>query len=387
MFNRLMLLGVTVNGDSAVAHTLTMKEVSPMTTRQTIAQRVTVPVNLPPLPKSAGGAKLTWRPLHKRDARKLYRLYALAAPHDHPTDRIAMESVRFNLGLPHFTPETDGVIATAADGTVVAFGAAYAEDPPAEDAPSHAEPRIEISLDGVVHPDYRGRGIGRALLAWLEARGTQILAASESTLPAMLTLASLEAATHNTRLFEAAGYEQVRQWRSMRRIAGEPLPEREIPEGLRVMPFKRSLSEPTRVAFNDAFQDHWGFTPISAAEWRRHKSRSFSPKTSRYLVSGKGTAADPYVVAAFVLSEVDRKEWALNGYSFGYLEIVAVTRAWRGKGLSTTVMVEALKAYEEAGFNSAVLDVDVDNPSGASGMYERLGFIEQDRSVSYAKRF
>jgi ribosomal protein S18 acetylase RimI-like enzyme len=46
-----------------------------------------------------------------------------------------------------------------------------------------------------------------------------------------------------------------------------------------------------------------------------------------------------------------------------------------------------MRAYQNEGFERAVLDVDADSPTGAVGLYEGLGFSEVNRSVSLVKQF
>ena len=337
------------------------------------------------LPREAGDVPLRWRHMRRRDARGIHGLRAVAGRIDHPFDSVERDAVSLELRDPRFTPSGDGLVALDPRGGVVAEGAARLEEEP--DPTATVTPHREVSLPGTVHPDFRGRGIGAALLAWQEARGRELLAAAASARPGMLTVGTREACAQATALYSAAGFTPERWWLSLERDLARPIPDGPLPAGVTVSPMRRRFSEPARVALNDAFRDHWGFSPIDRSEWRRQAVRGgFAPRLSRLAIAGHGTRSDPHRVAAFALTEINRREWRLQGSCFGYLETIGVVRDWRGRGLSTAVIASALRAYRGRGLTRAVLDVDSDNPSGALGMYERLGFTERDRSVSYLKR-
>ncbi|GAA2829821.1 mycothiol synthase [Leucobacter komagatae] len=353
-----------------------------------LAKRVFAPATLPELPQpadtqpgastSAPGDRLTWRPATPGDVEAIHDLYSAAGAVDHPRELVALDSVKLWLKGERFTLETDTVLAFAADGTLVAHGEAKLDD--------DWRDQVDVFVDGVVHPQWRGRGIGRGMLAWQEARGRQLLASVDAKLPGMLSLGARAESTGVRDLAAAAGYQPVRWWMELGRSLADEIPVRELPAGVEARVFTSELSEATRVAVNDAFRDHWGSRPMTEEEWADDLDLDeFAPELSRVLTTGSGEAGDPVRVVAVVLTEVNEEEWELNGGSFGYMSTIGVVRDWRGRGLSTAVIAAALSAYREAGFVNALLDVDSANPSGALGLYERLGFTERDRSVTLAK--
>lgn len=348
-----------------------------------IRDRVLAPSALPELPNAAGTSTITWRAMTGDDVDAVHTLTSAAGLVDHPRELISREAIELGFTGDHFSLHTDSVIAVANDGTAVAFGEARLGDTWDEE--------IEVALDGVVHPDWRGLGIGRALIAWQEARGRQLLAETGVDLPAMLTTGAMEENTAATSLYASAGFMPVRWWIELGRTLADGAHvdgalSGALPDGVTVLPFSAELSDATRVAMNDAFRDHWGSRPTTQREWDDERALpSFAPKLSRVAVTGTGTANDPYEVIGAVLSEVDESEWSLNGGPFGYVATVGVVRAWRGRGLASGLIAETLRAYRQAGLGQALLDVDSNNPSGALGLYEGLGFTPRDRSVTYAK--
>ncbi|GAA1629096.1 GNAT family N-acetyltransferase [Leucobacter chromiireducens subsp. solipictus] len=354
------------------------------------------------LPAEAGETPLRWRPMRKTDAALIHRLHLAAGRVDHPHERHERATVASLFAESNFVPRRDGVIAIGPGGTALAYGACVREDDPAPD-PFRAIPaHIEVRLEGTVHPRIRGRGVGRALFVWQQHRGRELGARPAPTartpdhpgFPQLLTAFAHTPGSPAARLYRAAGHTPVRTWLRLRRPLGTTapasaapapsIPVRTLPSGIQLRPFALRYSERTRIAFNDAFRDHWGFTPISRRDWRRQgRDHTFAPGISLLALSGRGTLRDPHQVAGFVLAAVNRKEWVLHGERFSVFDAIGVTRAWRGTGLATPLIAAALRAHEARGFSSVELDVDADNPSGALAMYERLGFAERDRSVSY----
>jgi mycothiol synthase len=64
---------------------------------------------------------------------------------------------------------------------------------------------------------------------------------------------------------------------------------------------------------------------------------------------------------------------------------VSVRRPWRRRGLAKALLSRSLVAARDAGYTSAGFDVDAENPTGALGLYESLGFQSERRQIAYRK--
>lgn len=333
---------------------------------------------LPALPAVVGGVPLVWRNPERADLPAIHALLSASGRVDHPRDLVELGELELGFDALRFAAASDAVIGIAPDGGLVAYGEARLGET--------AETEVQVSLDGTVHPSLRRRGVGRALLEWQEIRGRQLLADSPSRLPARMLVGSRAQCAGHLALYEAGGFVPTRWWLTLQRDLDAPIPPAALPDACRIVPFADGLSERVRGAFNDAFRDHWGSQPVSRAEWEGGVGLGeFSPELSR-IVLERGRGGGDRVVA-FALTEINEGEWESNGGPFGYLEAIGVVRDRRGRGLSTAVMAAALHAYRRRGLRSAILDVDSDNPSGALGMYERLGFRTVDSSVTCSKEF
>jgi ribosomal protein S18 acetylase RimI-like enzyme len=92
-------------------------------------------------------------------------------------------------------------------------------------------------------------------------------------------------------------------------------------------------------------------------------------------------------VAAVTETFIHADENRALGIEHGWLERISTRRPWRGRGVAKAMIVSAMEALRERGMSQAALGVDADNPSGAFGLYERLGFRVANRMEAVAKPF
>jgi mycothiol synthase len=89
-------------------------------------------------------------------------------------------------------------------------------------------------------------------------------------------------------------------------------------------------------------------------------------------------------------------------YSLGYeydadTEAIGIRDVWigqlgtrrthRGRGLGRLVLTRAMTEAAGTGFQRASLGVDAENPTGALGLYESLGFTIKSKSITYRRPF
>ena len=73
-----------------------------------------------------------------------------------------------------------------------------------------------------------------------------------------------------------------------------------------------------------------------------------------------------------------------TGRREAYVGKVGTLREYRGRGIASTLLGHCLRAYRDAGYDEASLDVDSENPTGALGVYRRAGFEVETRRTDYA---
>jgi mycothiol synthase len=232
---------------------------------------------------------------------------------------------------------------------------------------------------GGVDPQWQRRGIGAGMLSWQEAR-LRARFAAEGQAPGMVRSYTQEVNPAHTGLFAVAGYVPVRYFSEMGRpLSGAPAVP--APEGIVLSPFTPELAEPVRLAHNEAFADHWGSEPRSAQQW------GFLLKSENFRAAWSAVALDAgsAEVAGYQLSMYDPERFAKEGRQEGYTEILGVRRAWRGRGIAPALLSDAMARYRAAGMEYACLDVDTENPTGALGLYEGMGYRPVRRTVAWDK--
>ncbi len=340
-----------------------------MSQLEPIAVRADAPVvlDLPPT-----HLELSWRPLHARDVDGLFALIgAIELADRHPQLTSREEVSEYFVGT-WKDLQADSLGGFDHDGVLRAY--AFVEVRPGD------ERVVRAFLSGGVHPAWRGRGLGRAVLAWLEGRGRQKLVETGKELPARLAAFVLESARDQRRLYAAAGFSPVRWYTDMRRDLSVPIPSVRPPSGVRIVRWSPELDELVRRAHNLTFGDHWGSEPQTVESWR-HDPHHFAPSWS--FVALDATTEEP-VVLGYALSVRYEQDWAVQGYTCGYTDVLGVVPQARGRGLAGVLLARVMNAYKRSHMQYACLNVDNANPTGAYGLYERWGYEATHGSVLYS---
>lgn len=248
--------------------------------------------------------------------------------------------------------ETDAWI-TLADGDVVAYARARREGDLAN-----------LADESCVHPDARGLGLGSSLLdlaeSWAHDRG----------------LSRIQMHVVNDdgrRLAEDRGHRLVRYfWRMEIDLATEPL-QPEQSEGLAIRSYRPGDDdEALHAAHQGAFAEHWEFTPEPLEEWLkwRLERSDYHPKLWRLATDGEEIAG-----AALCFGE-RHQGWVLDLF---------VGQRWRRKGLGLALLQSGFRALWRCGHTHVGLEVDSENETGATRLYERGGMRITRRYATYEK--
>ena len=222
-------------------------------------------------------------------------------------------------------------------------------------------------------PQWRGRGIGRALLDWQDGRARQLLAAAGHEGPARLAAYVDEHHADRRRLYVAAGFSPKRTFHEMRRPVADPVPVVAPPADVRIGDLVPDLDDAVREAHNVAFADHWGAEPMVAASWTRLlEAREVS-------WSKVATGADGAVVGYAVTS---RRPHPVTGADEGQTELLGVRADHRGRGVARALLVAVLRSLAEDGVATAGLTVDT-VPPGTGAFYEELGYRRAGARILY----
>lgn len=237
---------------------------------------------------------------------------------------------------------------------------------------------------GCVDPEWQRRGVGTALLGWLEARARQRFgedaAICAQALP-RLRIHTEQQHSHQASLLESAGYTIIRYFHEMHRPLTPPLPERRLANGLELTAMAPDLHEAVRLAHNDIFRDHWGSEPRDGESWGNTVNHPLArPELSRVAVDTASGA-----VAGYQLASHDPDIALVRGFREGYTELLGVRREYRGRGIAQALLADAMRRFAGAGMDVASLDVDSENPTGALALYTKMGYRAVNQSMAWNK--
>lgn len=221
------------------------------------------------------------------------------------------------------------------------------------------------STDGYVHPELRGRGVGSEILRRAEARARELGAED-------LRNATLHADEAGRSLFEANGYEYARSFLRMQiRLDGEQ-PDPELPDGLVLEAPRGGDVRAMYEATEEAFADHWGHTRESFEDWSRRRLDGADLSLWRVVRDGDEVAA------------VSINDW--KRFGGGWVASLGVRPGWRRRGLGEALLLAAFREFRRRGETLVQLGVDSENPTGAVGLYERVGMQVVWRADVYRKQ-
>lgn len=285
---------------------------------------------------------------------------------------------------PNFDLAGDAWVVVAPQGQLAAYGDVW------------ARASYHVHLEGCVHPDHRGRGLGTWLARQMDARAHERLRAASQASPAereaetasprpgaarpapldrpARLVTSMLAGDHAARrIFEQAGYQlDGFSWEMRIDLDGLPPPP-EWPAGVSVRAFVPGLDDQaTHAVDSAAFSDLPDFVPASLAEWQQ-----------RLMIPG---LFDPSLW--FVAMAGEAVIGSALGYNFpdsGWVARLSVDRAWRRQGVALGLLRHAMGELYRRGQRRMELGVDAANATGATRVYERAGMHIAREFVRYVK--
>ena len=289
-------------------------------------------------------------------------IYDVCAADGDTTVAVTSEELKHEWQSPGFELERDAFLVATEDEQIVGYEEFFNEY-------EHAK----LRTDGYVHPDFKGRGIGTALLRKVENRAREEIALAESDVRVWLhsTIDNRDPVSHD--LHRNEGYQPLRYHWRMEIVLDGPPAEPTLPDRIELRPFiKGEQDVAVWQAQNEAFRDHWGSHDVTFEEWKR--SRFDDPEFDPTLWK---IAWDGNEVAGF----------SLNRYrmGIGWIRNLGVRRAWRRRGLGEAMLFHSFGEFYRRGTRTIGLGVDAQNPTGATRLYQKVGMHAASEYVTYEK--
>ncbi len=306
--------------------------------------------------------ELLIRPVTLADASALNELLAAAEVVDGTGEHYNLDDVLEDLANPMIDPARDWILVEQ-DGVVVAHSRLLPRAP--------ADGSVSVALDGTVHPEHRRQGIGSRVLPLMVERARNYVRERGADLRAVVTA---EALTDNTDVASVLGRSGMLpdRWSFAMRadLTGEGAAPPVLPSGYTLHTWEAAGHDELRDVHNRAFPSHPGFTPWNEEMWHQWVAGSRNHRPALSLVA----RGPEDTIASYVhIAEYDAVTEA-TGVREAYVAKVGTLEEHRRHGLAGALLQITLERCREDGFDRAALDVDSANPTGALGLYERVGF-------------
>lgn len=244
-----------------------------------------------------------------------------------------------------FDVETDAWVIVDGTGTIVAYGQAVLDEP------------AVVGSWGAVHPAHRGRGLGARLLDTIEKRAAQLLAGVAAPTFRHAINAGDRAAAG---MLSARGLRPIRHFWHMGIDLEGPI-EAAPAEGIEVGGIDPGQDLPSvHAILTEAFAGDWGYHPEPFEEWADDYRRSANYDPTLWFLAKDG-ALPVGALCAHVAGE------------HGWVDEVGVLASHRGRGIAGALIRRSFASFAGRGVSRVALNVDADNPTGATTLYERSG--------------
>ena len=247
---------------------------------------------------------------------------------------------------PDFDLATDAWVVTDGAGAIVGYAQARLD-----------EPRVVESW-GVVHPTLRGRGIGSSLFDRIEERASELVdGRADGRFRHSINSGDGAAAA----MLRERGLQQVRHFWHMQIDLAGPVEAGPAPEGIEIAAIHVPDDLPVvHAILVDAFADDWGHHPEPFEKFVEEEATGPRFDPALWLLAKEDGQAIGSVTAS------------LSG-DRGWVDYLAVRRSHRGRGVGAALLRHSFSALARPGVERVLVNVDAENPTGATDLYERVG--------------
>jgi GNAT superfamily N-acetyltransferase len=234
--------------------------------------------------------------------------------------------------------------------------------------------RVYLHL-GYLLPEWRGKGIGSALLRWSQERIQALI--REDGHEGSVTFATNVSSTEKEadRLIQQAGYTAVKRLSDMMLSPLKIYPIKSLPVEVNLQDLQPTHYHEIYRAWKDAFAATWTTTVESEEDYQGFLDDninvpSFDPSLCR---------------VAWVQNQVVGFVFARIRVGVGLILEVAVRKTWQRKGIARVLMMQVLNELHAREVPQVRLFTDAGDEHGARSLYEQLGFREVKQHIFYRK--
>jgi GNAT superfamily N-acetyltransferase len=270
-----------------------------------------------------------------------------------------------------FDPAIHTRLSFSPDGTLIAYGEVW----------PGLKPQVHPFMWGCVRPGFEGRGLASANIAWGETLVREIMKSVPEHLrfaPRVFTDARLTPARE---LYGNNNYRYLRSFYRMRIDMDAPPTAPVWPQGITLRTVRHPADdEAVYRAFDESFQDHFGHIehPFETgfARFKRDMIEDAKHDPDLWFLALDGEA-----LAALCLC----RPQGYGDSNVGWINILAVRKPWRKRGLGQALLRHAFGVYYERGLRSVELGVDASSLTNAVRLYESVGMRVERKNDMYEK--
>lgn len=301
----------------------------------------------------------TVRPSTRDDIEAIAHLVQTIDLHDEGIVEPVRGHIEDDWANPVFQAEQDTVVVASRSGELAAYASAWG-----------IEPSTSVEAWINVHPDHRGRGLGTWLVGWAETRSRRYL-----NRPGASTLLrpSVSSSGDGRAFLERSGYRHVRTFWHMERALGGTERAGSLPAGVTIRPFRDGDGPAVHSVLEASFEGHFGFERMAYDAWESATFGAPSSDPSLVFIAERGE--EPVGV---LMTSIDEEEpWVAE---------LGVLEAHRGTGIGRALLRRAFAELAARGWTIVKLNVDGENRSGATRLYESAGMTRGRSWHVYEKR-
>ncbi|HQU35413.1 MAG TPA: GNAT family N-acetyltransferase [Anaerolineales bacterium] len=249
------------------------------------------------------------------------------------------------------------------------------------------ENNFVFETGGGVRPDHWNTGVGSMLIQWAEEEAFQLSANAPKGVRCVLQVNIFESDDEAIRLFEEAGFSNIRTWahydiqlKSEHPLSGD----------MKIRSFDLDndddwdLVSPVQDA---AFMDHWGaysLPPLESAEPEVEENHEDEPVIDPSYSNAQGYCFIAFVgdeAAGGILCNAKLVEFP----NTGRVGSVFTNPKFRRKGVGKNLMLSAFNAFYQNGMRRVILDTDAQSFTDSAKFYTSFGMKIYRREFLYEK--
>jgi len=220
-------------------------------------------------------------------------------------------------------------------------------------------------------PDWRGVGIGTALVGWAEdVLGFAASHRPEGT-PAHFRTDLYSTEPQAIARLEAAGYSLAQTTLELALYTLRGIQSPLLPDGFTLETPTARNARAVFFAMDAAFEEEWGYTAKTDDDF---DTLMDSPATDLRLWR---TLCYGDEIVGVITSEASPP--------VGLIQELSVGKTWRRRGFGRTLLLAGLLALREQGLTQARIYTDADDPFGARRLYESVGFQRVKDVLRYTR--